>query len=434
MIAPIETWNCDSCVRGLLHGYLYLLKIMHSTQAPSTKLSIVSKDAYLMSTYKRKAVDFVRGENEYLFAGDGRRYLDLMSGIAVVSVGHANPKVAEAIATQARDLVHVSNFFGTDPMRKLAQQLNHTLGGWGKSYFCNSGAEANECAIKLARKNGAGTRYKILAVEGGFHGRTLGALALTGQPEKWRGFEPMLEGFEHKPFNDLKAMADALDDTVAAIMVEPIQGERGVIPATAHYLQGLRDLCTRANIPLIFDEVQTGVGRTGEWWAFQHYGVKPDIVTVAKGIANGLPLGVCIADEPFVSAFCPGDHGSTFGGNPVVCAAGVATLEEIHSRSLLLDVKRKGKLFSRLLTSMNEVKEVRGVGLMLGAVLQRPIAFEVVEAALARGVVVNATSDQVLRLLPPLTISDEAIHEGVEKLRESIDDALGQVITMPSRW
>lgn len=378
------------------------------------------KTTPLLNTYKRAAVDFVRGEGEFLYDTNGRRYIDLLSGIAVVSVGHANPKVAAAIAEQANTLVHVSNLFGSLPMRKLAERLNQTTGGWGRVFFCNSGAEANECAIKLARKAGAGKRYKILASEGGFHGRTLATLAATGQPEKWKGFEPLPEGFMHRPYNNLAAFAEALDDTVAAIMVEPIQGERGVIPGTPEFLHGVRDLCTKAGIPLIFDEVQTGVGRTGNWWAFQTFGVKPDIMTSAKGIANGLPLGACIADEPFASAFSPGDHGTTFGGNALACAAAVATLNEIDARNLMSEATRKGEVLTKLLLELDEVKEVRGAGLMRGVVLHNPIAMSTVPEALERGLVINATSDSVLRLVPPLVISDAALTEAVEILRESL--------------
>ena len=377
----------------------------------------------LLNTYKRAAVDFVRGEGEFLYDTKGRRYIDLLSGIAVISVGHANPRVAAAIAEQANTLVHVSNLFGSLPMRKLAERLNQTTGGWGRVFFCNSGAEANECAIKLARKAGNGKRYKILASEGGFHGRTLATLAATGQPEKWKGFEPLPEGFLHRPYNNLSAFTEALDDTVAGILVEPIQGERGVIPGSTEFLKGLRELCTKAGIPLIFDEVQTGIGRTGNWWAFQTFGIKPDIMTSAKGIANGLPLGACIADEPFASAFGPGDHGTTFGGNALVCSAALATLEEIEARNLLSEAKRKGELLAKMLAKLADVKEVRGAGLMRGVVLHTPIAMTTVPQALERGLVINATSDSVLRLVPPLVISDDALVEAVEILRESLDAA-----------
>ena len=376
----------------------------------------------LMNTYKRAAVDFVRGEGEFLYDTNGKRYIDLLSGVAVVSVGHANPRVARAIGEQAGKLVHVSNLFGNLPMRELADRLRASTGGWGRVFFGNSGAEANECAIKLARKAGGGERYKILAAEGAFHGRTLATLAATGQPEKWRGFEPLPQGFGHQPDNNLEAFAAALDDSVAGILVEPIQGERGVIPATAAFLKGLRDLCDRAQIPLIFDEVQTGVGRTGSWWAFQTLGVKPDIFTSAKGIANGLPLGACIADEPYAAAYGPGDHGTTYGGGAVVCAAALATFGEIERCGLLSDVKRKGELFSELLRTIDEVQEVRGAGLMIGAVLKKPIAFSVVSVGLERGLVLNATSDSVLRFVPPLVISDDALVEAVATLKKVIGD------------
>lgn len=374
----------------------------------------------LLNTYKRAPVDFVFGHGEYLYDAEKRRYLDLLSGIAVVSVGHANLRVASAISNQAQTLVHTSNLFGTLPMKQLAERLRQTTGGWGRVFFCNSGAEANECAIKLARKNGAGKKFKIVAAEGGFHGRTMGTLSATGQPEKWRGFEPLLEGFVHRPFNNLEAFAAALDDSVAGIMVEPIQGERGVIPATKEFLQGLRDLCNKAGIPLIFDEVQTGIGRTGHWWGFQYFGVKPDIMTSAKGIANGMPLGACIADEPFASAFNPGDHGTTFGGNPVVCAAALATLDEVQDRNLAGEATRKGELLRELLLGIGDVQEVRGAGLMLGVVLKRPIAMTLVPAALERGLIINATSDSVIRLVPPLVITDDALQEAVDILKDTI--------------
>jgi acetylornithine aminotransferase len=375
-------------------------------------------DHNLFHTYKRSQVTFVRGAGEFLFDQEGRRYIDLLAGVAVVSVGHAHPRVAEAIAAQANTLVHVSNLFGSEPMRELAHRLVETTPGWGRVFFCNSGAEANECAIKLARKAGQGKRFRILAAEGGFHGRTLGALAATGQPEKWAGFEPRLEGFVHVPFNDADAFARALDDSVAAIMVEPIQGERGVIPASAQFLAALRDLCTRAGIPLILDEVQTGIGRTGAWWAFQHYGVKPDIFTSAKGIANGLPLGACIADEPYASVFKAGDHGTTFGGGPVVCAAACAVLKEVGEHGVMTQVEAKGALLAQEVARLPGVRSVRGAGLMRGVVLERPVAYAVVAEALQHGLVVNATSDEVLRLVPPLVISEDSIRAAARILGE----------------
>jgi acetylornithine aminotransferase len=385
-----------------------------------------------MNTYKRASVDFVRGEGEFLYDANGRRYIDLLSGIAVVSVGHANARVAQAVGEQASRLVHVSNLFGTIPMKRLAERLQASTGGWGSVFFCNSGAEANECAIKLARKAGGGKRYKILASEGGFHGRTLGTLAATGQPEKWKGFEPLPEGFVHKPYNDLEAFTAALDDSIAAIFVEPIQGERGVIPGTPQFLRGLRELCDRAKIPLIFDEVQTGVARTGSWWAFQTLGVKPDIMTSAKGIANGLPLGACIADEPYASVFKPGDHGTTFGGGPVVCAAALAVFDEIEARGLLAEAARKGEIFADLLRSLDAVQEVRGAGLMRGVVLKQPIAFGVVSAGLERGLVLNATSDSVLRMVPPLVISEDSLAEAVGTLQGVIADVASKGISPQS--
>ncbi len=374
----------------------------------------------LFNTYKRFPVCFVSGSGAKLYDANGKEYIDCLAGIAVCSAGHANPEIARAVAEQAAKLVHVSNYFWTEPMAQLAAKLNQISGGWGLSFFANSGAEANECAIKLARRWAGPGRYKILCAEGAFHGRTLTTLSATGQPEKWAGFEPLTPGFVHLPFNDLGAFERAVDGETAAVMLEPIQGERGVIPATAEFFSGIRQLCDANNIALILDEIQTGVGRTGSWWAFQTYGIKPDIFTSAKALANGLPIGVCIADEPFASAFGHGDHGSTFGGGPVVCMAALAALNFIESQNLLGAIPEKERLFRDLLGNVPGVREVRGRGLMLACVLDAECAPSVVEEALARGVVVNAPNKNTLRLVPPLVISEAEIRTVCSVLSEAI--------------
>jgi predicted acetylornithine/succinylornithine family transaminase len=367
-------------------------------------------DDFIMNTYKRTPVTFVRGEGALLFDDCGRRYIDCLAGIAVASAGHANKEVAAAIAEQASELVHVSNLYHTQPMKELAAKLHSITGGWGRVFFCNSGAEANECAIKLARK-WSGGRHKVLCAEGGFHGRTLATLAATGQPEKWRGFEPLPEGFAHLPYNDLGAFERAVDEKTAAVLVEPIQGERGVIPAQIEFLRGLRKLCSERKLMLIFDEIQSGMGRTGTWWAFQGLGVRPDAFTSAKALANGLPMGACIADDAFASAFGPGDHGTTFGAGPVVCRAASATIQYIERRALLDNARARGEQLASLLEKIPQIREVRGRGLMLGAVLRDGKAGEAARAALDAGVIVNAVGDDVLRFTPPLVIDAAQISE-----------------------
>lgn len=383
-------------------------------------------EAPLFYTYKRFPVTFVAGHGATLIDDAGKEYIDCLAGIAVASAGHANPEVARAIAEQAATLVHVSNYFWTKPMAELAAKLREITGGWGRIFFGNSGAEANECAIKLAKKLGAPTgRYKILCAQGSFHGRTLATLAATGQPAKWEGFQPLLPGFVHAEFNNLESFRANVDTQTAAIMVEPIQGERGVVPATLDFLKGLRKLADENSIPLIFDEVQTGIGRTGNWWAFQSYGVKPDIFTSAKAIASGLPLGVCIADEPFASAFVPGDHASTFGGGPVVCAAGVATISYLEKSGAVKQAAELGELFKQQLAELPHVIQVRGMGLMLAAVLDSDISHAVTETALKNGLVVNSVIPNAVRLVPPLVITEPEIRRAVEILRQAITAVAG---------
>jgi acetylornithine/N-succinyldiaminopimelate aminotransferase len=374
--------------------------------------------APIMMPGSRADVVFVRGEEASLFDDTGKEYIDCLAGIAVVSAGHANKYIADKVYEQLKTLVHVSNLFWNEPIAKLAEKLKSSTGGWGTAFFANSGAEAIECAIKLTRKWGKG-RYKILCAEGSFHGRTLGALAATGQPAKWEGFQPLPEGFVHLPFNDLKAFENAVDEKTAAILVEPLQGERGVMPASKDFLEGLRELCNRKNLALIFDEIQSGMGRTGNWWAFQSYGVKPDIFTSAKALANGLPIGVCIADEPFASVLKPGDHASTFGGGPVTAVAALSVFEFFEKEKLLAAAVKKGEYFKSLLLKLEIVKEVRGIGLMIGAVLHKENAKEIVKACLEKGLILNAALPDVIRIVPPLVITETQIQKAVEILKLS---------------
>ncbi|NLF25222.1 MAG: acetylornithine transaminase [Deltaproteobacteria bacterium] len=376
----------------------------------------------LMNTYSPFPVTFVRGSGCELYDAKGRRYLDCLGGIAVVSAGHANPEIAAAITDQANKLMHVSNIFLSEPMLSLAQRLRRSAGEWGQVFFCNSGAEANECAIKLVRKHGNPGRYKIVCAFNGFHGRTLATLAATGQPTKWQGFEPLPNGFVHVPFNDLAAFEEAVDAETVAVMVEPVQGEGGVVPATKDFLKGLRDLCDIRGLALIFDEVQSGMGRSGSWWAFQEYGVRPDIFTVAKGLANGLPIGACLAAEQWSQSFKPGDHGSTFGGGLMASRAALATLDFLESNGCLKNARERGAELSQALAGLPHLKEVRGLGLMIGAVLDQPRAKEVVKGVLEQGLVVNATSENVIRFLPPLVITSEQVQEAAAILGEFLKD------------
>lgn len=380
----------------------------------------MSADAPLMATYTRAPVTFTAGRGCTLYDDSGDAYLDCLGGLAVVAAGHSNDKVTAAIAEQAATLVHTSNLYWTRPMQELARRLVD-LTGWGRVFFSNSGAEANECALKLARKWAGPGRHKVVCAEGGFHGRTLATLAATGQPAKWAGFEPLPDGFVHAPYNDLDAFTAAVDDSTAAVLVEPIQGENGVIAGDPAFLAGLRELTRATGTLLIFDEVQTGVGRTGRFWAHQHYGVRPDVVTVAKALANGLPIGATIASAE-TAVFEPGDHATTFGGGPVPCAAALATLEVLVGGGHVDDVARKGELLAAKLAGLPHVAATRGAGLMLAAVLDAPRAADVAAAALSNGLVVNAVAPDAVRFTPPLVISDDEIGDAAQIFALAIDE------------
>jgi predicted acetylornithine/succinylornithine family transaminase len=384
--------------------------------------AVALTERYQMGNYARFPVTFVRGEGCRLFDDTGRPYLDFLGGIAVALLGHAHPAVTRAIAEQAGTLLHASNLFHVPSQAALGERLSLATTG-GKVFFCNSGTEANEAAIKLARKwshdrRGPG-HHEIVVLEGSFHGRTYGALSATAQPKFHQGFEPMLPGFTVVPFGDLGALEAALTDRACAFLFEPIQGESGVRMPPRGYLEEAERICRRKGILFVADEIQTGMGRTGRFLACQRAGVRPDIVTLAKGMANGLPLGAVVAGEDVASAFVPGTHGSTFGGNPVCCAAALAVLDVVTAPGFLEEVARKGE---RLLSGLRaiaatrtDVRDVRGDGLMAALEMEgetRPVALKCLDA----GLVVNATSGNVLRLLPPLTVRAEEIDRALTVL------------------
>ena len=380
-----------------------------------------------MPTYGAPAVRMVKGEGCRLWDEDGNEYLDFLAGIAVVGLGHANPEIADAIAQQARTLVHVSNLYGTVPGTDVAITLDRLLGGGGQIFFTNSGAEAIECAIKLARKWGGDGRYGVVSAYGSFHGRTLGALHATGQPAKWEGFQPLPEGFRHVAWNDLAALEAAIDPTVAAVLLEPIQGEGGVHPATAEYFEGVRRLCDERGLLMIVDEIQTGLGRTGEWFGFQHFGVEPDVVTMAKALGNGMPIGACWAKRDVAAVFQPGDHGTTYGGQPLAASAARATLEILERINAPQLAERAGAAFRHLLETVEGVIQVRGLGLLLAAELAVGIDAKVVASELLqRGLIVNAVSPTSLRFAPPLIVSESEIAQAVDLLSAVLADHLSK--------
>jgi len=377
----------------------------------------------LMPTYGPPQVRFVRGRGTELWDGDGNRYLDFLSGLAVVSLGHANPVVADAIAEQARTLCHVSNLFGTEPGWAVARTLDELLRAGNpdasryQTFFCNSGAESNEAAIKLARKFGGRGKHDVVCAFSSFHGRTLATLHATGQPQKWEAFQPLPEGFRHVPWNDLDALEEALDASVAAVLLEPVQGEGGVNPATVEYFQGVERLCRERGILFMVDEVQTGLGRTGEWFGFQHFGVQPDVVTMAKALGNGMPIGACAAKAEVAAAFEPGDHATTFGGQPLATSAARAVLAEMQRLDIPAVATRAGERLRAALLALPAVTDVRGLGLLVAAELDTASlgrdAKAVAAELLDHGLVVNAVTPSALRLAPPLTVSDAEIDEAV---------------------
>jgi predicted acetylornithine/succinylornithine family transaminase len=367
----------------------------------------------LLPTYARAAVTFVRGEGSWLIDADGRRYLDLGAGIAVVALGHCHPAPLAAAQAQLERLWHASNLYSTEPGEALAARLSERFGG-AQAFLCNSGTEAIEAALKYARK--ATGKPGVVALEGSFHGRTTGALAATGQPARRAAFEPLLPGVAFAQLDDVDSLHAAATAETGLILLEPIQGEGGVRPASPEFVAAAAELARELGALLCFDEIQTGVGRTGHFFAWEALGVRPDLVTLAKGLANGLPIGCLLAADGAARGFEPGDHGSTFGGNPVACAAACAVVDAVDE-ALLEDVREKGAGFAAELAALPGVLEVRGAGLLLGAELDRPAA-EVVDACREAGVVVLSAGERVLRLVPPLTVSQPELEHGLAVLEE----------------
>ncbi|EEI17769.1 acetylornithine transaminase [Corynebacterium lipophiloflavum] len=374
----------------------------------------------LMNNYGTPPIELVSGHGAVVTDTAGREHIDMLAGIAVNALGHAHPAVIDAVTRQISHLGHVSNLFASQPVVELGQRLKAKLGDdSARVFFCNSGGEANEAAFKLARLT---SRRRVLAAHDGFHGRTMGSLALTGQPAKRAPFEPLPAGVEFYPYGDidyLRALVEMDPANTAAIFLEPVQGETGVIPAPGGFLQGVRDICDAHGILMVTDEVQTGVGRTGSFFAFEHSGVVPDVITMAKGLGGGLPIGATIARGRAAALFQPGSHGTTFGGNPVACAAALAVLDVVDD-AFIAEVARKGELLRELVAQIDGVKAVRGLGLMLGVVLEHEIAKETVAAGFKHGVILNAPSSRVLRLTPPLVITDDEIRGAAGRIAASI--------------
>lgn len=387
----------------------------------------IATDSKLMNTYPPAEVTFVSGKGSWLVDDEGNDYLDLLSGLAVTSLGHAHPVVADALCEQAARLVHVSNLFGNEHNEALASTLDRLLGGGGQVFFANSGAEANEAAIKLARRFGGRGRHVVVSAFGSFHGRTLATLHATGQPAKHEAFQPLPEGFRHAAWQDTADLERQLDDTVAAVLLEPVQGEGGVNPASAEYLREVRSLCSERGILLMFDEVQTGLGRCGSWFAHQSAGVRPDVVTMAKALGNGVPIGACWARSEVSSVFEPGDHATTYGGQPLAAAAARAVLSVMEAEDVPARAKRAGKRLTDALAGVAGVAGTRGAGLLVAVELDLPtgrvaadVARELLAGTHGQRAVVNAITPTALRLAPSLLISDEEIDQAVRVISTAV--------------
>ena len=389
--------------------------------------------SHVMNTYARQPVAFVRGEGVWLWDDAGRKYLDALAGIAVSTLGHAHPKLVRALAEQAARVLHTSNLFRI-PVQEAAADRIAEITGLEEVFFCNSGCEANEAAIKIARKYGHERGVQepaIVVMENSFHGRTLATLSATGSRKVQAGFEPLVSGFVRAPYNDLAAVQRIaeINRNVVAVLVEPIQGEGGINVASMEYLRGLRELCDRHEWLLMLDEVQCGLGRTGKWFVYQHAGFLPDVVPLAKGLAGGVPVGACVIGGRAKGVFKPGNHGSTFGGTPLVCAAGLATLAIMEEEGLLANAAKIGELIRNgmrdALAGVAGVVEIRGMGLMIGIELDRPCG-DLVKQALAAGLLINVTSDKVIRLLPPLVMREAEARQVVAQLAPLVKAFLAQ--------
>lgn len=387
--------------------------------------------SHLMNTYNRLPVSFTHGQGVWLWDEAGKRYLDALAGIAVSGLGHAHPKLVKAIADQAAKVIHTSNIYEIRLQSELADRIA-ALSGMDESFFCSSGAEANECAIKLARLYGHHNGVEnaaIIVMERAWHGRTLATLSATGSRKAQAGFEPLVPGFIRVPYNDEQAIrhAAANNANIVAVLVEVLQGEGGINVADFSYIQFLRRLCTERNWLFMVDEVQSGIGRTGKWFGFQHAAVLPDVITLAKGLGSGVPIGACVAAGRAAGLFKPGNHGSTFGGGPLACAAGIATLAAMEEEGLLANAQAMGEIIRSglrdALAGVAGVVEVRGMGLMIGVELDRPCG-DLVKRALEAGLLINVTAEKVIRLLPPLVIRETEARELVARLAPLVRDFL----------
>ncbi|MFD7325528.1 acetylornithine transaminase [Streptomyces sp. NPDC059875] len=378
----------------------------------------------LMDNYGTPRLPLVRGEGAKVWDAEGTEYLDFVGGIAVNALGHAHPAIVDAVSRQIASLGHVSNLFVAEPPVALAERLLQLFGRPGRVFFCNSGAEANEAAFKIGRLTG---RSHMVATQGGFHGRTMGALALTGQPGKQTPFLPLPGDVTHVPYGDVEALRAAVTEDTALVIIEPIQGENGVVVPPVGYLQAAREITRATGTLLVLDEVQTGIGRTGHWFEYQgHEGVEPDLVTLAKGLGGGLPLGATVAFGAAAELFTPGHHGTTFGGNPVACAAGIAVLDTLAAGGTLDEVKRLGEKLRSGIEGLNHplVSHVRGAGLLLGIVLTESLAPRVQQAAQGAGLLVNAPAPDVVRLMPALIITDAEVDAFLAALPGVLDEAV----------
>ncbi|TGU75038.1 acetylornithine transaminase [Geomonas terrae] len=382
-------------------------------------------DKYIMKTYGRYPLVPMKGEGCYLWDADGKRYLDFLAGVAVNNLGHCHPKVTAALAKQAAELIHCSNYYNIPTQIELAELLCN-LSFANKAFFCNSGAEANEAAIKLARKYSREKygldRYEIITAISSFHGRTMATVSATGQEKVQKFFDPLLHGFRHIPFNDAQALREAIGPCTCAVMLEPIQGEGGVVVPDAAYFQEVRKICDENNLILIFDEVQVGMGRTGKMFAHEHFGITPDIMTLAKALAGGAPIGAMLATDRLAESFTPGTHGSTFGGNPLVTAAAVATIRAIQEEGILNRTEEMGEYLMGELEALHKkfpslIKDVRGIGLMIGVELTIP-GGDIVKTALSRGLLLNCAQEKVLRFVPPLIVGKKEVDEMIAGLTE----------------
>ena len=378
-------------------------------------------EKYVMHTYGRLPVVLVRGEGCFAYDIDGKEYLDLVAGIAVNGLGHCHPKVVAAICKQAGTLMHTSNLYHTLLQPQLAKMLVE-MSGMTKAFFCNSGAEANEAAMKLARKtakaSGHSEKTQIITAEKSFHGRTLAAITATGQPKYQKSFTPLPPDYKYVPYNDVDALKAMVGEKTCAIMMEPVQGESGVHPGSVEFLQTARQLCDELGAVLIFDEVQTGLGRTGKMFGYQNFGVTPDVMTLAKTLGGGFPIGACLAKGKYADVFVPGDHAATFGGNPLACSAAIATLQELIDGGWVDNAAKVGEYFRKQLKTLPGIKEVRGLGLMIAAEFNSPIAKSLASKAIENGLILNPIGDNILRFVPPLILTEDLVDRAIDILKK----------------